>query len=279
LLLERFGEDKELRDTYNGKTLLLSSNDINTTIEKTPLTKSALQKESKMDIFEYGDLVTASLKYLAMVRSGEKINFTWKQMQSDWKLVRKCLDKPWQDRAFLPIVYQSIDAFDLEALSVSDKRPHLTKSGPTIAIINKAYATLELDFRGGNALVKEIVDTYLHNNWSKPDFTPDRYPLGIRQNELLKSFAKAGQHVLISDHVEYNGINLRDVHEVDEKLMTDTLNRIEIMMNGFNRNSIEIAKNKYANMKPHEKDYLFVVKRKPGIADRVERMPLPRWQH
>ncbi len=276
LLIEEFDRDTQLRDKYVGQTLLLSSNDINTAIEETSLTKSPLQKESKMDIFEYSDLITASLKYLAKVGSGEKVSFSLAEMQSDWKLINKCLDAPWSSRVFLPIDYQSIDAFDPEELTVSDGKSSLTKKGPTIAVIHRAYATLELDFRGGNKLAKKIVDTYLRNNWTKPDFTPERYPLGIRQKELLKTFAQADQHVLISDHIEYKGINLKEIHVHDEKLMLETLDRIESMMNGFSQDSLEIARAKYVNMKSHDENYLYVVTRKPGDNDRVERRRLPK---
>lgn len=272
LFLDKLAKDKELRDKHNSEIFLLSSNDVNTIIEGEPLTKSPVQKETKLDIHEYNDLITASLKYLAMKNAGVKVGYTWKQMQADWKLIQKCLDNPWDGRVFLPIDYQTIDAFDLEKLVVEGTNTSFEKQGPTIAVINRAYATLELDFRKGNALVKGIVSNYQQNNWKKEDFDPNRFPLGIEHRELLKSFVLAHQHVLISDHIEHNGKNLK---EIDFAEMLLILERIEVALNGFNKESVNLARAKYTNTNPQDKNYLFVVTRKPGN-DQVRRLRLPK---
>lgn len=276
ILLDRLKSDKEMRDRYRDQYLLLSSNDINTDADGIPLTKSVLQKEADLLPGEYNDLITASLKYLAMRNTGMRMDCTWKELQSSWELVDKLINNDWKGRSFLPIDYQTIDAFDLEYLSVNYQDiPRLERRGPTIAVVNRAYANLELDFRKGNELVSTIVGEYLEDNWNSLDFNPDRYPLGIRHKDLLSKFIKKGQHVLFSDHELGDSVSLKDWYELDRALVEKPLSRIEGMLNGFNSNSVKIARERYQVMKDYDYKYMFVITRKPGSRDRVQRTKLP----
>jgi hypothetical protein len=280
LLLESLARDREMKQRYLGHDLLLSSNDINTDMDTIPLTKSPLQKETTLVQGEYEDLITASLKYLAMQNTGVKMDYTWKKMQSSWELIDICLRTPWKGRAFLPIDYQTIDAFDLETLTLGQNgSPFLEKKGPTIAVINRAYVNLELDFRLGNDLVKGIIGEYLADNWEQSDFKPSRYPLGIRQKDLLGKFAEKGQHVLFSDHELRDSVSLKEWYQEDVTKIDEPLDRVEHMLNGFNASSVRIAREMYSKMKSYDKKYLFVVTRKPGRNDRVERSLLPKGNH
>jgi hypothetical protein len=278
LLLQRLATDKEMLQRYKGEHLLLSSNDINTEVEGIPLTKSPLQKEFPLSPREYKKLITASLKFLAMRSAGVKLDFGWKEMQSSWELIEKCLREDWNGRVFLPIDYQTVDAFDLQQLIVNHVgHPKLEKRGPTVAIENRAYASLELDFRSGNALVGETVADYIDSNWLKPDFTPDRYPLGIKHNEFLRKFIQGGQHVLFSDHQIQDSVNLREWYQEDSQQIEAPLERMERMLNGFSAASIEIAKRMYATARKADARNLHVIKRKPGLRDHERVTRLPAW--
>jgi len=276
LFLNQLRQNAEMRNQYDGKYLILSSNDINTTIDEVPLTKSELQKKTELSESQYAKLITASLKYLSMKKAGIKLEYTWDDMQANWELIDKCLSNDWKDRVFLPIDYQAIDMFDLQELIVSKKTNLiLQKRGPTVAVINRAYATLELDWRNGNELINEIVVSYLSANWRKSDFTPDRYPLGIRQKDLLTQFIFFGQHVLYSDYECASGENLKELYPINREEVNESLKRMDQMLNGFSAVSVEIAQKYFENRK-QDWEYLYVITRKPGNANRVDRIRLSK---
>jgi hypothetical protein len=264
---------RELQKKYNGQNLLLASNDINTAAEDIPLTKSPLQKEGQLKIDQYVKLITASLKYLAMKKAGKRLKYTWEEMQSSWKLIDECLDLEWMERSFISIDYQAIDAYSVERLTACGKsKVKLERRSPTVLVIDRAYAQLELDFRQGSKLVSDIVGNYLAENWKKVDFQPGRYPLGIKQKDLLLSFAQADQQVLFSDHEIPVSENLRFVHRQSPDAVKAMLESIDQRLNGFSSTSLKVARQYMAMATKNDNDFICVVTRKPGFAD------IPKWK-
>ena len=267
LFLGELKHNKDMCNSLEGDRLLFASNDVNTNIVGVPLTKSPLQKEAKLGQVQYKKLIVASLKYLAMKHAGHKVPFTWEEMQKSWSVIEDCLKVPWKDHVFLPIDYQAVDAFELDRLSVCrSKLPKLETLNPKVVVINQAYGGIQLDFTKGNNLVDEIVGNYLKEHWTDSDFTPDRYPLGIKQKDLLAEFLRHNQHVTFSDHQTERVVYLRDQLDTDRRReVTFTLERIEHMLNGYNSASMSAAEPYLTGRE--RRDMVVVINRKPGFPD------------
>jgi hypothetical protein len=258
-----------MRTKLNGDRLLFASNDVDTKVVGVPLTKSRLQKEDKLSIEQYQKLIVASLRYLAMMHDGYSPGFTWSELQADWSRIDDCLNDPWRQHVFLPIDYQVVDAFELNRLTVcKSEKPRLEIVSPKVVVINQAYASIQLDFSKNNRLVRKVVDDYLRKNWTKPEFTPDRYPLGIKQADLLREFLDHNQHVTFSDHETERVIYLRDSGTTHgRKEVDETLQRIETMLNGYGKSSLNLADQYLTNER--RLNSIFVINRKPGQSDVV----------
>jgi len=235
------------------------------------------QIEEKLGQVQYKKLIVASLKYLGMKHVGHKVSYTWDEMQSNWSVVEQCLNEPWIDHVFLPIDYQTVDALELGRLSVcKSKIPKLETLNPKVVVINQAYGGIQLDFTKGNDLVDGVVSSYLKKNWADPDFTPDRYPLGIKQKDLLAEFLHHNQHVTFSDHQTERVIYLRDQLETERRGdVAQTLERVEHMLNGYNSVSMSVAEPYLTGRE--RRDMVVIINRKPGFPDIITQRRSSDW--
>lgn len=279
IFLRDLWSDPGLARRLKNVNLLRAGNDVNTLYGGVPLTKSRLQKEECLDKSKYQKLILASLKYLAMREEGERPTFDWAKLQANWDTVEQCAALDWNGRVFLPIEYQVVDMFDVAKLHARQGRiARLTRLSPTVAVIRKSYAALELDFTLGNGLIGEIVWRYLSDHWNEADFNPDRYPLGIRQRDLLSTFLHFGQHVLVSNNatggnVVYARDHMREGDELGKKQVAEIMAQLEVMLNGFGADAYAVAE-QYWNM-PEKAGNLYTITMKPGANPMVTTMRLP----
>ena len=199
------------------------------------------------------------MKSVGMLPPGLK----WEQMQGDWKLIDRCLKTPFNQTVFLSIDYQVIDAFqEKRVVDRRHRKPQfvLEPLSPTVSIERRAYAQVELDYSDGDGLVNTIVKDYLTQSWDLPDFTPNRYQLGIQHKRFLNTFLSHGQHVLFDDRMTPNVLYLRSEGVGRRESIFE---RIEAMLDGFSEPEYKLALSEIESRKHPVNRNVNIVK-KPG---------------
>lgn len=274
ILEDKLNADEKLRNRLSQGTLLVARNDVNHSITEVPITKSRLQKEQPLFLDEYQRLITASLKFLAMKSVGMlPPGLKWEQMQGDWKLIDRCLKTPFNQNVFLAIDYQVIDAFqEKRIVDRRHKSPRyvLESLSPTVSVERRAYAQIQLDYSDGDRLVNTIVNDYLTESWNLPDFTPNRYQLGIQHKRFLNTFLRHGQHVLFDDIKTPSVLYLRSEGEGRKESIFE---RIEAMLNGFSKAEYKLALSEIDSRKHPVNKAVNIVQKPGAIIYRKVRFP------
>ena len=270
----KLNSDEKLRAKLSKSPVIVARNDVNHSIAEIPITKSALQKEQPLFLDEFQRLITASLKFLAMKSVGMlPPGLKWEQMQGDWKLIDRCLKTPFHQNVFLPIDYQVIDAFqEKRVVDRRHKSPRyvLESLSPTVSVERRAYAQIELDYRNGDGLVNTMVKDYLTESWDLPDFTPNRYQLGIQHKRFLNTLLRHGQHVLFDDYMTPNVLYLRSE---GEGRRVSIFERIEDMLNGFSKAEYKLALSEIDSRKHPVNKAVNIVQKPGAIIYRKVRSP------